>query len=526
MKPLLAIVFLCFSVLGICSGASASPNAGPGIWVVPAMERIGRRTPPQTNTHIVLYAARGEYEAFQIIVHAGDTKLKNVNVTLDDLTDAQAHVIAKSNFTLYREKYVRVVHGSPDWGNMSNVPLGAGVYADGLIPFLDPETGAPPVNAPLRAAPFPVRPLRNQPLWVDLFVPRDAAAGIYTSTFTVTGSQGSWQGTVELHVWDFELALKPSLQSEFEIYRPRYETPAVYRELLRHKLMPDVERPEFERELVDTHGLNTVSLPFWSGADISHCVMDPAPSVQQFLDEKAKHQSDVYLYVRAADEINRCPHLFDTVKAWARNLHAAGVDNAIAMAPTTELFDDGSGTGRSAVDLWIVLPVMYEKRADEIAQVRAKGDKVWSYAALVQDSYSPKWEIDFLPMNYRILHGFLNARYGLTGVLYWRADRWGQDPWRTAPEYSNGDAFFPGEGMVVYPGKEVGIQGVVPSIRLKWLREGVEDYEYMAMLQAQGKGDWAQAQIAAVANTWQDWSADPAAVENVRRILGDELAQP
>ncbi len=40
-------------------------------------------------------------------------------------------------------------------------------------------------------------------------------------------------------------------------------------------------------------------------------------------------------------------------------MHAAGIANLVTMTPTPELLDDGSGTGRSAIDIWVVLPVMY-----------------------------------------------------------------------------------------------------------------------------------------------------------------------
>ena len=43
-------------------------------------------------------------------------------------------------------------------------------------------------------------------------------------------------------------------------------------------------------------------------------------------------------------------------------------------------------------------------------QALAKGDAVWSYNTLVQDAYSPKWEIDFDPINFRIQPGVSSKR--------------------------------------------------------------------------------------------------------------------
>jgi hypothetical protein len=99
-----------------------------------------------------------------------------------------------------------------------------------------------------------------------------------------------------------------------------------------------------------------------------------------------------------ADEVGACTNLYPMIQAWARNLHAAGVPNLVVMPPTPALFDDGSGTGRSAVDIWAVLPFQYDNNVTYVQQALGKGDSVWSYNALMQDSYSPKWQIDYAPI--------------------------------------------------------------------------------------------------------------------------------
>ena len=161
-------------------------------------------------------------------------------------------------------------------------------------------------------------------------------------------------------------------------------------------------------------------------------------------------------------------------------MHQAGIKNLISMSPTPALYNDGSGTGRSAVDIWVLLPVMYNNSKTQVGEVLKKGDSVWSYNTLVQDAYSPKWLIDFDPVNFRIQPGFISQSLNLTGLLYWRVDKWPSDAWNNvnnAGTYSS--ANYPGEGMLVYPGQPVGVKGVVASMRLKWLRDGVEDYDYV-----------------------------------------------
>jgi hypothetical protein len=209
------------------------------------------------------------------------------------------------------------------------------------------------------------------------------------------------------------------------------------------------------------------------------------------------------------------------LQQWARNLHAAGIDNLVTMAPIPALMSDGSGSGRSAVDIWTMLPVTYDQDVANVLAAQAKGDQAWSYNTLVQDSYSPKWEIDFDPIDFRIQPGFISESLGLTGLLYWRVDLWSQDPWNVVNVA--GYMQYPGEGMLVYPGATVGIQGVAPSMRLKWLRDGVQDYEYVELLKQAGAGAWALQVAAQAGASWSNWTRDPNVLESVRQQLGDAL---
>jgi hypothetical protein len=250
--------------------------------------------------------------------------------------------------------------------------------------------------------------------------------------------------------------------------------------------------------------------------------MASAPSVQTVREAAASHDRSLHLYNFTADETDRCPQ-FETMQSWARALHAAGVDNLVTMSPVPELYDDASGTGRSAVDIWVLLPVMYDAAGQRIKEVLRRGGKVWSYNALVQDGYSPKWQIDFAPINYRIVPGFMSESLHLTGLLYWSVDSWTKDPWRDVQTLRSNGKEYPGEGMLVYPGPPIGVNGVVPSMRLKWLRDGVDDYDYLQLLKGHGCLSLAAAAAQTVAVSWSEWTKDPAVLERVRIGLGSYL---
>jgi hypothetical protein len=232
------------------------------------------------------------------------------------------------------------------------------------------------------------------------------------------------------------------------------------------------------------------------------------------------------LYDYSADEIGHCSNLYPIIREWARNMHQAGIKNLITMSPTPALYDDGADRGHSAVDIWVMLPVMYNNSRARVSEVLKKGDSVWSYNTLVQDAYSPKWLIDFDPINFRIQPGFISQSLNLTGMLYWRVDKWNSDPWNNvnnAGTYSS--ANYPGEGMLVYPGKDVGVPGVVASMRLKWLRDGVEDYDYVQILKESGKSDLAMEIVKSIAPDWTNWTRDSAKVEAAREKLGEAIEQ-
>ncbi|MFZ0594495.1 MAG: glycoside hydrolase domain-containing protein [Bryobacteraceae bacterium] len=497
-------------------------SAPLAVWTASSLQRIGPTDPSGAETRVQLFAALGESESFQIVAGAPDSNdIRGLNVAVSDLTGPAGQVISKSNFQLYREHYVYIGpnQGSANWHG-SNQPLGPGWYPDGLIPFVDPSTGAPLSGAPLTAVPYDVPAGKNQPFWIDISVPRLAVPGQYTGTYTVRSRERIVSGQILLKVWNFALPRQPSLVSSFLISKSRNQ--ATFKELLRHRLMPDSVPQALQPELIDEYGLGATSLNLWGGASYGHCSMAPPPPVETIRKAASAQHSSLLLYNYSADEVDRCKELFPAVKQWAQNLHAAGIMNLVTMGPIPQLFDDGSQSGRSAVDIWPILPDTYDSDLANVQRALQKGDQVWSYNTEVQDAYSPKWEIDFAPINFRIQPGFINQSLHLTGLLYWCVDRWSADPWNDVV-FKDGNGTFPGDGELVYPGSPVGVAGVVPSMRLKWLRDGVDDYDYIQMLKQAGYGDWAMQIATGVGPDWTHWTRDPNVLEAARLKFGQML---
>jgi hypothetical protein len=492
------------------------------IWIAPSLHRVGMSDAPGKDNQANLWAAKGEYESFQIVANGGSNGLKITDVTVSDLKGPDGQTIPRTAFTLFREKYMHVTSSSPNWKG-SNQPMAPGWYPDALIPFTDPESGKRLSGAAITALPFDLKAGVNQPFWVDLLVPRTAKPGKYSGTYTVSTNQGEVTGQIGLNVWNFTLPNAPSLKSSFLFFTGAGGVEA-QRELLRNKISPLSTNPKDQPELMKEYGLSTTHIGPFSGADIGRCSMSPAPSAAQFKALAASQAPGLSLYNYSADEIGRCSNLYPTIKQWAANMHQAGIKNLITMSPTPGLYDDG--TGHSAVDIWVLLPVMYNNSKQHVTEVLNKGNLVWSYNTLVQDAYSPKWLIDFDPVNFRIQPGFISQSLNLTGMLYWRVDRWPSNAWDNVNNAGTfASANYPGEGMLVYPGQPVGVKGVVASMRMKWLRDGVEDYDYVQILKGLGREDVAMQISRSVGPDWTNWTRDPGAIEAARKKLGEAIDQ-
>ncbi len=521
IKAIKLSIIVCLTITILLVNSKNSSSTNPQVWITGSMERIRPDKQPGNLTSIKLYAARGEYESFQIAIKVeGNNTVENsnfpINLNISDLYSSSGTIISKTNITLYKEHYTYVDKPSPKEFGSINSSLGKGWYPDGLIPLSNYSSNQQPIEQNLEKVDIELNSEINQPIWVDIFVPRDTPADLYQGKFTVATNRGQIEGEIRLRVWDFELPLQPSLNSAFLLWENQNKEDLI--ELLKHKIMPVATiNSTDQKELIEQWGLSSLRLPFWSGASYHNCSMTTAPLPQEIESAATQHESDLLLYVYAVDEIDPCTNLYEPLKQWGKNIKQAGVKHLAVMAPVPELYD--------YVDIWVVDPTRYNINPQHISEVLARGQEVWFYTALVQDNYSPKWQIDFPPINHRIPHGFINQSLGLTGALYWRVDLWTDNPWKNVDTYSEKDRHYPGEGMLVYPGETVGIYGILPSMRLKWIRDGVEDYEYIEILKNLGEEDWALEMSRSVGADWKNWTKNPQKLETARIKLGNKIEQ-
>jgi hypothetical protein len=93
------------------------------------------------------------------------------------------------------------------------------------------------------------------------------------------------------------------------------------------------------------------------------------------------------------------------------------------------------------------------------------------------------------PLVNAVFWGWQGYKYEADGVCFWNATDWGD--WDTdAPPtdpYTNAGGRYQGFSMIFYPGSKFGYDGPIPSMRLKTMRRGLQDFEYLRLIEKSGK---------------------------------------
>ena len=157
------------------------------VWAAPSVEKVLKTMAvPVANRTLRIAAARGEFEPFQIVVKAPLAQTLAVSVSAfskggDTIPAPTIHSVDYVNITTAGDHFDRL-----------------GLWPDPLWPLNNGESVSFPAN-------------QNQPLWLTVQVPWNAAPGVYQATITV----GSASIPVQLEVWNFSLPRQIHLMSEW-----------------------------------------------------------------------------------------------------------------------------------------------------------------------------------------------------------------------------------------------------------------------------------------------------------------------
>jgi hypothetical protein len=191
-----------------------------------------------------------------------------------------------------------------------------------------------------------------------------------------------------------------------------------------------------------------------------------------------------------------------------------------------------------AVDIWVLNLVLWERPTEKSAEFYKqrqiqKKEELWFYVGCnshgcseADDIMNPDFSTD-RPSAYLRVFPWMALRYGATGVLYYD----------TVYTYNHGSASSPwidsfdftgyGEGGLFYP-CTVKLGGcktphVIPSLRLKILRDGLEDVQIVSQALAKG---FELKEVNKVVRHSRDFSLDTVDYEMVKRKALDFLTKP
>ena len=538
--------------------AAGNAQADWRIWTVTQTKRVLRDEPAGTAASVELQAARNEWESFQILLRS-DVPVKAVNLKGGDLIGPAGIIRCAENARLYRQHQLELTVGTS-----RNDAFKPGWYPDPLIPFRHPLTRKPLSQARLKAVPFDLPAGQTHGFWVDVYVPADARPGLYRGTYRVTAEgEKAVEIPVMLNVWDFVLprvsTLKTALGSPADRMRSYYreragagkeKEPSDWSAVesqcaelsTRHRInatpppvvpvaQPDgsyripPEQVSKLREFIDRYHVNAIMVPRPTGI-----VDDPE------LQRKKLH-AWLKSWDRAAAELNRPFVVFYTylkdepndeeaykyVQKWGRAIRQANSVVKVLVVEQTWSQNEAWGDLYGAIDIWCPLFPLFKQ--ESAAQRQALGETIWTYTALCQRDKTPWWHIDYPLLNYRV-PAWIAWRYRIRGLLYWGGmSYWRQveDPWTDPWTYGRPGRVYNGEGTLVYPGRAAGYDGIVPSLRLKALRDSIEDYEYLAILERLGLAEKAEKVLLPLAGSWFQWETDPAAYQKARAALAEMI---
>lgn len=136
-----------------------------------------------------------------------------------------------------------------------------------------------------------------------------------------------------------------------------------------------------------------------------------------------------------------------------------------------------------SVDIWVPQLNFMHQDYEYYKQEQEEGDEIMFYTCLApQGNYANRF-IEQPLIKTRLLH-WMNYKYNIPGYLHWGLNYWkGDDVYNDTSGINteSGNVLPGGDSWIVYPG----YGEIYPSIRLKAMRSGIDDYELLRMVEEQ-----------------------------------------
>ena len=521
------------------------------IWAAQSGRKVvcTRPAPKTKGSALAVRAAANEAESVQLVVRA-ESDVKDVKISLrDDLAcEENGFCLSTSCVDIKRVGYVDVRHPTDHGGLPISVP-------DKLIP--------------LGAAPVPVKKGENQPFWITVRPPKGTNKGVYSGALDVTvfrkgGESRRFAVPLKVEVFGFELPDRMTCQTAFGLtaalvdkahglkknspesrdvverylkaMADNHLSPYMPAMFAGWKVKWNGDVPQFDfsgweqemKRVLSTYHFN--SFMVWIPG-LGECSMfsrrDPEFMGIKRSDPRFEKRLGAYIseiegclkrngwldlaYAYVYDEPRECD--YDLVKFGYGFIakHAPGIRRMLP-ALAHPAFKELSGP----VNLWC--PQIQYLSSPELKNQRERGDMVWWYVC--NNPKSP-YVCDFIDHPAPELRIWLwqtwKERVG--GVLIWDTFNW-----RGGTKHPDQN----GEGRFLYPPEECATKaGVVAdpvqSVRITHLRDGLEDYEYFAILKRLSPSNPLLHVPDSVTSSLTEFAADPSFMESHRLRMAREI---
>jgi hypothetical protein len=473
------------------------------VLVVDEGVRVEKRGPSLGDgpVSVALEVLRGEHAAFQVVVEARDT---DESVTVVPMP-------GKLDMDVFVEHFVSVDRRSrnddPARESLAFHPAARppdemmlGVWPDALLP-LD--------LAPAWAYPVKLAPGERTAFFVDVFIPENYTPGRHLAKLRVDGATDSRMVEVRLQVREPVLPYRAT--SAFAYYeRPTLEKRFLDADVAEKQLVQMLHAHHLDvlcqvTEVEHAERIRGAYDGTWFTADQGYrgpgqaraaslaaigtygTLGDPSEAkvglVRDIAARIPREVDDVFVY--AIDETCDSPR----GPRWRALLRDHDLYPRVFAAHTCHL-----DPTEQDVDLVMIPGQTFDP--DTAAAARKQGKRVWIYNGQLPFSAPPVIDV---PLTSLALNGWIGASYEVGRWFYWETIFWhdgnrgGRGP---TDVFANVETFHNADGdtslydgLLVFPGRtpaslgphDLGFDGVVPSLRLKSLRRGLEDASLLAV---------------------------------------------
>src|SRR5438093_943306 len=184
------------------------PAPSPALvwWTTHSLEKIRPydRVPEHAPQSVKIQAARNEFEPFQVVLRAESPAIDAVDIEVTDLRGKSGVIPSAKYISAYLVRYLNLK-------TPSSVTGGTGEWPDPLVPRVDRYA-----NERRNAFPFKLTAGRNQPIWIDVYVPPSTPAGLYSGHVNIMmAGKPRVSIPLDLEVWNFQLPSTSSLVTTF-----------------------------------------------------------------------------------------------------------------------------------------------------------------------------------------------------------------------------------------------------------------------------------------------------------------------